>query len=107
MRLTKSRRGAAWLVTIMLMVGLSGCGWRGLNSLPLPGLPGSGSGSFVVQAQMADVRNLQANSRVRVGDVTVGHVTKIERQGWHALLTMSLDRRDRKSTRLNSSHVAI
>lgn len=40
---------------------------------------------------MADVRNLQENSRVRVGDVTVGHVTKIERQGWHALLTMSLD----------------
>ncbi|BBY52782.1 virulence factor Mce family protein [Mycobacterium koreense] len=91
MKLTRSRPGATWLVTIMLMVSLSGCGWRGLNSLPLPGLPGSGSGSFAVQAQMADVRNLQENSRVRVGDVTVGHVTKIERQGWHALLTMSLD----------------
>jgi phospholipid/cholesterol/gamma-HCH transport system substrate-binding protein len=29
---------------------------------------------------------------VRVGDVTVGTVTKIERQGWHALLTIKLNR---------------
>src|SRR5262249_42202700 len=27
----------------------------------------------------------------RVGDVTVGHVTKIERQGWHALITMTVN----------------
>ncbi len=40
---------------------------------------------------MPDVSNLQQNSRVRVGDVTVGNVTKIERQGWHALLTMRLN----------------
>ena len=41
---------------------------------------------------MPDVNNIQPNSRVRVGDVTVGTVTKIERQGWHALLTMKLNR---------------
>lgn len=29
MKLTRSRPGATWLVTIMLMVSLSGCGWRG------------------------------------------------------------------------------
>jgi phospholipid/cholesterol/gamma-HCH transport system substrate-binding protein len=40
---------------------------------------------------MPDVNNIQPNSRVRVADVTVGTVTKIERQGWHALLTMRLD----------------
>ena len=34
---------------------------------------------------MPDVDNIEQNSRVRVGDVTVGNVTKIERQGWHAL----------------------
>ena len=28
---------------------------------------------------------------MRVGDVTVGNVTKIERQGWHALVTMTLN----------------
>ncbi|WP_425489054.1 virulence factor Mce family protein [Mycobacterium vicinigordonae] len=73
------------------MAGISGCGWRGLNSLPLPGTEGNGPGSFVIQAQLPDVNNIQANSRVRIADVTVGHVTKIERQGWHALVTIRLD----------------
>lgn len=73
-------------------VTLSGCGsWHGLNSLPMPGTKGDGPGSFTVQAQLPDVNNIQPNSRVRVGDVTVGSVTKIERQGWHALVTMSVD----------------
>lgn len=40
---------------------------------------------------MSDVTNIQQNSRVRVGDVTVGTITKIERQDWHALVTMKLD----------------
>jgi phospholipid/cholesterol/gamma-HCH transport system substrate-binding protein len=67
------------------------CGWHGVNSLPLPGTQGGGAGSYQVQAQMPDVTNIQPNSRVRVGDVTVGNVTKIERQGWHALVTMRLN----------------
>ncbi|WP_099023023.1 MCE family protein [Mycolicibacterium palauense] len=71
---------------------LSGCsGWRGLNSMPVPGTEGDGPGAFTIQAQMPDVNNIQQNSRVRVGDVNVGTVTEIERQGWHALLTMKLD----------------
>ncbi len=40
---------------------------------------------------MPDVDNIERNSRVRVGDVTVGNVTRIERQGWHALLTMQIN----------------
>jgi phospholipid/cholesterol/gamma-HCH transport system substrate-binding protein len=71
---------------------LSGCGnWRGLNSLPMPGTPGGGPGAFTVQAELPDVNNIQPNSRVRVGDVSVGNVTKIERQGWSALVTMSIE----------------
>lgn len=76
---------------VIIVAAASGCGWRGLNSLPLPGTEGNGPGSFVIQAQLPDVNNIQANSRVRVADVTVGHVTKIERQGWHALVTMRLN----------------
>jgi phospholipid/cholesterol/gamma-HCH transport system substrate-binding protein len=72
-------------------MGIAGCGWHGLNSLPMPGTQGSGPGSFVIQVQMPDVNNIQQNSRVQVADVTVGHVAKIERQGWHALVTMRLD----------------
>ncbi len=74
----------------VLAVGLAGCGWRGLNSLPLPGTAGGGPGSFTIQAQLPDVATLEQNSRVQVGDVTVGNVTKVERQGWHALLTIRL-----------------
>ena len=44
-----------------------------------------------MQAQLPDVANIQPNSRVRVNDVTVGTVTKIERQDWHALITMRLN----------------
>jgi phospholipid/cholesterol/gamma-HCH transport system substrate-binding protein len=76
---------------VAVLAGLTGCGWHGLNSVPLPGTQGRGPGSFVVKAQMLDVVNLQQNARVRVADVTVGTVTNIEREGWHALLTMRLN----------------
>jgi phospholipid/cholesterol/gamma-HCH transport system substrate-binding protein len=79
------------LLVAIVGTGLSGCGWRGLNSLPLPGTAGGGPGSYEVKAQLPDVTNIQQNSRVRVGDVTVGNVTKIEREGWHSLLTMRID----------------
>jgi phospholipid/cholesterol/gamma-HCH transport system substrate-binding protein len=59
--------------------------------LALPGTQGNGSGAYTIQAQLPDVSNIQPNSRVRVGDVTVGNVTKIELQGWHALLTMRIN----------------
>jgi phospholipid/cholesterol/gamma-HCH transport system substrate-binding protein len=85
------QRAAANVMMVLIVAAISGCGWRGLNSLPLPGTQGTGPGSFVIQAQMPDVNNIEPNSRVRVADVTVGHVTKIERQGWHALLSMRLD----------------
>ncbi|OBF37501.1 mammalian cell entry protein [Mycolicibacterium peregrinum] len=69
----------------------AGCGWRGVNSLSLPGTEGRGGGAYTIQAQMPDVNNIQPNSRVRVADVTVGHVSKIELQGQHALVSMSLN----------------
>lgn len=40
---------------------------------------------------MPDVGYLQQNSRVRVADADVGTVSKIDRQGWHALVTMTLN----------------
>lgn len=85
------RRAAGSALAALAAVGMAGCGWHGLNSPPMPGTQGSGPGSFVIQAQMPDVNNIQQNSRVQVADVTVGHVAKIERQGWHALVTMRLD----------------
>lgn len=86
------RRITAACATAAMVALVGGCAdWRGLNSLQMPGTAGGGPGSFVIQAQLPDVNNIQPNSRVRVGDVDIGTVTKIERQGWHALLTMRID----------------
>lgn len=89
------RRTVAGLAVIATAAGVaSGCSfenWQGLNSLSLPGTVGSGEDSFTIQAQMPDINAIQPNSRVRFGDVTVGHITKVELQGWHALVTMRLD----------------
>jgi phospholipid/cholesterol/gamma-HCH transport system substrate-binding protein len=84
-------RGARHVGVVLLAASLlGGCGWRGLNSLPLPGTVGGGPGSYTIKVQLPDVVNLEQNSRVRVGDVTVGNVTRIERQDWHALVTIRL-----------------
>ncbi|WP_431235971.1 MCE family protein (plasmid) [Mycolicibacterium psychrotolerans] len=85
---------ARTVVTVLAIVsatGISACGWQGVNSLTLPGTEGGGAGSYQIQAQLPNVANIQPNSRVRVGDMTVGNVTKIERQDWHALVTMRLN----------------
>lgn len=74
-----------------MVFAMSGCGWQGVNSLPIPGTEGDGPGSFVIQAEMADVTNIQPNSRVRVADIDVGTVSDIAREGWHALLTIRLN----------------
>lgn len=86
LRRTLRRIGLA----VLLVATMGGCGWHGVNSLDLPGTAGGGAGSYEVQAQLPDVTNLEQNSRVRVGDVTVGNVIKVQRQGWHALITMRL-----------------
>ena len=78
-------------MAVLAVAALAGCGFRGANSFPLPGIKGGGPGSYTVQAQMSDVQNLERNSRVRVNDVTVGNVTNIELQGWHALVIMTIN----------------
>ena len=86
------RRAAAGGLIALAVAALPACSeWQGLNTLNLPGTSGKGPGAFTIQAQIPDVSNLERNSRVRVGDVTVGNVTQIKRQGWNALVTMRLN----------------
>jgi phospholipid/cholesterol/gamma-HCH transport system substrate-binding protein len=89
------RRSGAVLLIALAVAAVSGCGalrgFRGANSLPLPGRVGVGPGSYTIQAQMPDVQNLKENSRVEFNDVLVGNVAKVERQGWHALVTMTVE----------------
>jgi phospholipid/cholesterol/gamma-HCH transport system substrate-binding protein len=82
---------ASGAVALVALAGLTGCQWRGLNSLPMPGTQGGGPGAFEIKAQMPDVAYVEPNSRVRVGDANIGTVTKVEREGWHALVTMRIN----------------
>ncbi|TSD96512.1 MCE family protein [Skermania sp. ID1734] len=85
------RRGFGVLAIVACTaLGVTGCEWKGLNSLPLPGAQGVGADSYTVQIQMPNVTTLSQNSPVMVNDVTVGTVTDIEVQGWHALVTVSI-----------------
>ncbi|HET7310262.1 MAG TPA: MCE family protein [Mycobacteriales bacterium] len=70
---------ACRLVGVLLagVVTLTGCGFKGAYSLPLPG--GSGGGStYKVTAVFDDVQDLVPMSAVRVDDVPVGDVTDIK-----------------------------
>ena len=73
-----SRRHAAVVaVGLASTTTMTGCDWKGLNSLPLPGTAGGGSDGYSVTVQLADVTTLDRNARVRVGDVTVGRIADI------------------------------
>ena len=87
-----SRPFTASALAVLSVAAVSACSnWRGVNSLPLPGTQGNGPGAYTIEAQLPDVANIERNSRVRVGDVTVGNVSDIKRQGWHALVTMTIN----------------
>ena len=69
-------RGAA--LAAVAAVTLTGCGFKGLYSTPLPGGADTGSHPFTVYAKFADVLDLVPQSAVKVNDVAVGKVTDID-----------------------------
>ena len=82
---------------------LSGCGFKGAYSLPLPG--GSGNGAvYHVRAVFDDVQDLVPMAAVRVDDVAVGDVTaiKYDASKHKAIVTM----RVKKSVHLPANAVA-
>lgn len=70
--------------TCVLAVALTGCGFHGVYDLPLPGGADLGPRPYTVVADFTDVLDLVPQSAVKVGDVTVGKVDRIELEGWHA-----------------------
>ncbi|WP_019931529.1 MCE family protein [Nocardia sp. BMG111209] len=85
-------RLAGAVIGLAVLLTATGCQWDGLNTLPMPGAAGTGAGSWQVRIQMPNVTTLTRNSPVKVDDVTVGTVTDITVEGWHALVTVSLDK---------------
>ena len=88
-------------VTALAMAGsLTAC--EGIYDLPLPGGAATGSDAYHVTVEFADVLDLVPQSAVKVNDVTVGAVDKVQLDGWHARVTVRLQ----KSVRLPDNAVA-
>jgi phospholipid/cholesterol/gamma-HCH transport system substrate-binding protein len=88
------------LVGIAVTISLAGC--QGIYDLPLPGGAASGGDVYRVTAEFTDVLDLVPQSSVKVNQVTVGTVEKIELNGWDARVTVRLP----KSVRLPDNAVA-
>jgi virulence factor Mce-like protein len=82
------RRGSALAASVMIAV--SGCSFRGVNSLPLPGTVGRGPGAALYHLKFADVGTLEPNSPVMIDDVVVGTVTNMTVDGWEADVEVSV-----------------
>ena len=91
MNTLRSRRTAA-LLSLVSLIAVSGCKFQGAASLPLPG--GKGGNGYQVQIEFTDVLDLVPQSAVKVDDVTVGTVKKIElsKSGYTAVVTVAIDR---------------
>lgn len=79
----RHRRIWTAVVVVLITYGISGCGFRGLNSLPLPGTQ-ERRGTNVFHIEIANVGTLEANSPVLIDDVVVGTVGEMRLRNWHA-----------------------
>jgi phospholipid/cholesterol/gamma-HCH transport system substrate-binding protein len=91
--MTSSKRGSLRrLIVVGCSVALAatGCTFQGLNSLPLPGTIGQGSGSATYHVEFANIGTLESNSPVMIDDVVVGSVSRIKFSNWHADVDVSM-----------------
>jgi phospholipid/cholesterol/gamma-HCH transport system substrate-binding protein len=96
---------------------LSGCGGLQAYDLPFPGREVDPDDGYQLTAEFADVVDVVPRTLVLMNDVPVGQVDEVERDGWHARVTMTL-RRDielpsdtqfdiRKTSLLGEKYVAL
>lgn len=74
------------------LIPLTACQFTGVNSLELPFGKGGGSDDYQLTVEFESVSNLVPNSEVKVDEVTVGSVRKVDLDGWHARLTLGIER---------------
>ena len=89
-RMPRGRRALLGLTAVAAVVTTSGC--QGAFDLPLPGGAAQRGDIIRVTAEFADVLDLVPQSSVKVDQVTVGSVEKIELNGWTARVTLRLPR---------------
>ncbi|WP_455358220.1 MCE family protein [Streptomyces sp. SYSU K21746] len=80
---------AAWAAAGSLM--LTGCEFNGLYDVQLPGGAAADGDSYRVTVEFRDVLDLVPQSAVKVNNVTVGAVEKVELTGWHARVRLRID----------------
>ena len=73
-----------------VVVAATGCAFQGVNSLPLPGAVGRGSGAVTYHVQLANIATLESNSPVLMNDVVIGSVGNMQVQDWHANVEISV-----------------
>ena len=88
LRMPRGRAVVASLAVGAVLLSVSGC--QGAFDLPLPGGAANRGDIFRVTAEFADVLDLVPQSSVKVDQVTVGSVEKIELNGWTARVTLRL-----------------
>ncbi|MET7383097.1 MCE family protein [Streptomyces sp. NPDC005526] len=93
-------RAAAWTAAGSLL--LTGCSFNGWYDVPLPGGAAADGHAYHVTVEFRDVLDLVPQSAVKVNDVTVGAVEKVELDGWHARVRL----RVADSVRLPANAVA-
>ena len=86
MTASRVRRAGAAIVAAGALV-LSGCS---VYDIPLPGGADVGSDPIKVKVKFRDVLDLVPQSTVKVNDVTVGRVAKVDLTGYTAVVTLAL-----------------
>lgn len=88
----RNRRLRLGLVGVLGSLALaSGC-VSSVGDLPLPGGADLGDDPYTVVIEFNDVLDLVPQSAVKVNDVSVGRVTKVELKGWRAQVTVKVNR---------------
>ncbi|MET9757565.1 MCE family protein [Streptomyces sp. NPDC006372] len=75
-------RTAVWAAVGSLL--LTGCEFNGWYDVQLPGGAAADGHAYHVTVEFRDVLDLVPQSAVKVNNVTVGAVEKVELEGWHA-----------------------
>lgn len=84
----RARTSALWAVAASLLV--SGCEFTGLSDVQLPGGAAADGHAYHVTVEFQDVLDLVPQSAVKVNDVTVGAVEKVQLDGWHARVRLRI-----------------
>src|SRR5688572_7952428 len=79
------------VLALVASLAVSGCSFS-IYDLPLPGKTVSEDDSFEIKADFGDALQVVPRTAVMVGNVPVGQVEEIVRDGWHARATLRVNR---------------